>query len=224
MYDGEPVRLGGAVPGGGKARRSKSSSDSKRVFRPGSFLKKRRVRDIDLDCIFLDESGFMKTTFLQTILPRNGVFMPSLAMDPEIQPDSTLPCGLKRDEALELMYRDIKPEDFEMLSKLDESVPKTNIVEHSLIDRLPKMSPKECGSEECGVCLAAWSAKDTSVAQLPCKHSFHIECIGKWLTTCKNACPLCSAPIEKNSSSTGTSTSDNVIKEQQHHARTAVVA
>jgi len=112
--------------------------------------------------------------------------------------DVTLPCGLKQREVMDIMYRDIKPEDFEMLSKLDETLPKRDIVQKKSVDDLPKVSSESCDSKECGVCLSAWGANE-SVTQLPCQHVFHPVCIGRWLTQCKNACPLCSAAIDGSS-------------------------
>lgn len=110
--------------------------------------------------------------------------------------DPTLPCGLRQEEVLDIMFREIKPEDFELLSKLDESVPKRNTVQRSLVEDLPQVLARDCAVEECGVCLAQLPPK-VRVAKLPCQHAFHLECIGKWLTQCKNACPLCSAPIQR---------------------------
>jgi hypothetical protein len=33
------------------------------------------------------------------------------------------------------------------------------------------------------------------LVKLPCRHAFHSGCISRWLTQCKNTCPLCQAPI-----------------------------
>lgn len=109
--------------------------------------------------------------------------------------ETTLPCGLRQDEVLDLMYRDINPEDYEVLSKLDEAVPKTDIAERDLVAGLPKVRLQAGGADECGVCLAKLEA-NAQVSRLPCQHVFHPECIGKWLTQCKNSCPLCSLPID----------------------------
>lgn len=81
--------------------------------------------------------------------------------------DEVLPCGLKEREAIDLMYRDLGPEDFDMLSKLDENVPKRDTVRaEDLCGKLP-------------------------VAKVPKAHVFHQKCISKWLTECKNSCPIC---------------------------------
>mmetsp|Transcript_136589 Transcript_136589/g.240818 ORF Transcript_136589/g.240818 Transcript_136589/m.240818 type:complete len:527 (+) Transcript_136589:56-1636(+) len=109
--------------------------------------------------------------------------------------DMILPCGLFQEEVIELMYRDLSPEDFEKLSKLDERLPKRNTAHRNLVDRLPRMHAKDCNATECRVCLAELEP-NAIVVKLPCSHAFHPACISKWLTQCKNTCPLCSAPIE----------------------------
>merc|ERR1719345_476420 len=102
------------------------------------------------------------------------------------------------------MYRDINPEDFDKLSKLDERLPKRNIAQRDLVNQLPRVPAKDCGTTECSVCLAAF-APNQSVVKLPCSHAFHHTCISKWLTQCKNTCPLCSAPITATAPAAGSS-------------------
>jgi len=109
--------------------------------------------------------------------------------------DMILPCGLFQEEVIEIMYRDLKPEDFDMLNKLDERLPKKNIVQRNLVERLPRCLAADCGCSECGVCLAELDP-GARVVQLPCRHAFHPLCISRWLTQCKNTCPLCSALID----------------------------
>eukprot|EP00475_Leptophrys_vorax_P000792 TRINITY_DN10433_c0_g1_i1.p1 TRINITY_DN10433_c0_g1~~TRINITY_DN10433_c0_g1_i1.p1 ORF type:complete len:611 (-),score=112.27 TRINITY_DN10433_c0_g1_i1:441-2009(-) len=57
------------------------------------------------------------------------------------------------------------------------------------IDRnLLSKSVDKLGSQHCTICLEEWKLKDR-VTNLPCSHSFHKECIEKWLKgNCK--CPL----------------------------------
>eukprot|EP00428_Durinskia_dybowskii_P019745 CAMPEP_0170223072 /NCGR_PEP_ID=MMETSP0116_2-20130129/11233_1 /TAXON_ID=400756 /ORGANISM="Durinskia baltica, Strain CSIRO CS-38" /LENGTH=656 /DNA_ID=CAMNT_0010473769 /DNA_START=92 /DNA_END=2062 /DNA_ORIENTATION=+ len=117
------------------------------------------------------------------------------AGDDEDYQDVVLPCGLFQDEVIEIMYRDLKPEDFEMLNKLDEQLPKKNIVKRNLIDKLPRKLASDCDSTECGVCLAELEPA-SRVVNLPCNHAFHPACISRWLTQCKNTCPLCFVVID----------------------------
>jgi len=115
--------------------------------------------------------------------------------DPLGQRDLVLPCGLRQAEALDMMTRELTPEDFEALSKLDESLPKRDTVEQTAVDSLQRRLGRDCTEADCGVCLLPLDpAKEA--ACLPCKHAFHPACIGKWLTQCKNTCPLCSTPID----------------------------
>lgn len=108
-----------------------------------------------------------------------------------------LDCGLRQEQVIDLMYRDIKPEDFEILSKLDESLPKRNVVKQNFVDGLPRLLGRDCSSTECGVCLGGLDP-DSLVVELPCKHTFHDACITKWLTQCKNTCPICSSPVRSS--------------------------
>jgi len=94
-----------------------------------------------------------------------------------------------------LQYRDLRPEDFDLLSKLDEGVPRRGTAPPGLVERLPRMRARNCGSAECGVCLAAFSP-DLEVVRLPCRHAFHTECISRWLTEFRSTCPLCAAPVK----------------------------
>ncbi|XP_054265843.1 E3 ubiquitin-protein ligase RNF181-like [Macrosteles quadrilineatus] len=56
------------------------------------------------------------------------------------------------------------------------------------IDALPNITvSKEEG--ECTICLKPWETGD-SARQMPCKHTFHPQCILPWLEK-TNSCPLC---------------------------------
>mmetsp|Transcript_9540 Transcript_9540/g.21867 ORF Transcript_9540/g.21867 Transcript_9540/m.21867 type:complete len:453 (+) Transcript_9540:207-1565(+) len=118
--------------------------------------------------------------------------------------DMMLPCGLFQDEVIDIMYRDLTPEDFERLCKLDERLPKRNTLQRNTVERLTKLPARNCSSTECRVCLGEFDPA-SSVVQLPCNHAFHPACISKWLTQCKDTCPLCSAPIEPVSKEGGVS-------------------
>lgn len=122
--------------------------------------------------------------------------------------DYRLECNLFQEEVIDIMFRDLKPEDFEMLNKLDERLPKRNIVQRNLVERLPRCLAKDCACSECGVCLQELDSS-TRVVQLPCKHAFHPACISRWLTQCKNTCPLCSALIDPSQAATTGSSKDS---------------
>jgi len=131
--------------------------------------------------------------------------MPTLLTDGPRAPeglfclDRPLACGLSEEEALDLMSRELTPEDFEKLCKLDESVPRRNTAQKDLVERLPKVLGRDLaakGCSDCGICLLPLPTC-AFAKELPCKHAFHAACISKWLTQFKNTCPLCNAPIEK---------------------------
>mmetsp|Transcript_37128 Transcript_37128/g.106953 ORF Transcript_37128/g.106953 Transcript_37128/m.106953 type:complete len:313 (+) Transcript_37128:159-1097(+) len=94
-----------------------------------------------------------------------------------------------------LQYRDLRPEDFDLLCKLDEGVPKRGLAPSTLVEALPRCRASECGAGECGVCLARLPP-ETMLARLPCKHHFHVSCISRWLMECRSSCPLCAAPVD----------------------------
>jgi hypothetical protein len=136
----------------------------------------------------------------QPSLGRRGPMAQFRAADAEYH-DMVLPCGLFQDEVIELMYRDLSPEDFETLCKLDERLPKKNTAQRNLVDRLPRAIARDCGATECMVCLAEFEPT-SHVVKLPCRHAFHRACISKWLTQCKSTCPLCFLPIQLQGAAT----------------------
>lgn len=102
--------------------------------------------------------------------------------------------GRLRPELVRLQYRDLTPEDYELLSQLDEGLPKRGTASHSLVARLPSMPASDCSAACCQVCLSELSPR-SCVLQLPCSHAFHYECASKWLTQCRETCPVCSLSI-----------------------------
>lgn len=114
-----------------------------------------------------------------------------------------LPCGLFQHEVMDILHRDLTPEDFDMLNKLDERLPKRNIAQRSFVESLPQVAASAAGGAECGVCLQAIDPTVSArIVQLPCcRHAFHLHCISKWLTQCKNTCPFCSTLIDQTQAS-----------------------
>lgn len=93
-----------------------------------------------------------------------------------------------------LQYRDLRPEDFELLLKLDEGIPRRGTLPANFSAALPRCSAGTCGAKECGVCLQPLEP-ETTVSRLPCEHSFHPECISRWLTDFRSTCPLCTTQV-----------------------------
>lgn len=54
---------------------------------------------------------------------------------------------------------------------------------------------RSCGNQVCVVCLKGFEEGEL-VRQFPqCLHTFHADCIDKWLYSHSDCCPLCRSPI-----------------------------
>mmetsp|Transcript_139024 Transcript_139024/g.387781 ORF Transcript_139024/g.387781 Transcript_139024/m.387781 type:complete len:241 (-) Transcript_139024:212-934(-) len=89
-----------------------------------------------------------------------------------------------------LQFRDLTPEDYELLCELDKDIPRPGTLPQSIVDSLPRVLASECGSAECGVCLCELEPSSL-VVLLDCQHALHPSCASRWLTTCKGTCPIC---------------------------------
>lgn len=86
-------------------------------------------------------------------------------------------------------------------------------LEQSQIDSIPILKyKKDLGlieGTDCSVCLSEFE-DDESLRLLPkCSHAFHVPCIDTWLRSHKN-CPLCRAPIIKNTTAQTMGTTNDV--------------
>ncbi|XP_023332637.1 E3 ubiquitin-protein ligase RNF181 isoform X2 [Eurytemora carolleeae] len=72
------------------------------------------------------------------------------------------------------------------------------------IEKLETMevSKEETGSS-CPICLKGYEAGET-ISSLPCKHSFHANCLLPWLQK-TSSCPLCRAQLNNNVKNTSSS-------------------
>eukprot|EP00747_Dinoflagellata_sp_TGD_P094074 gnl/TRDRNA2_/TRDRNA2_165984_c0_seq1.p1 gnl/TRDRNA2_/TRDRNA2_165984_c0~~gnl/TRDRNA2_/TRDRNA2_165984_c0_seq1.p1 ORF type:complete len:497 (+),score=90.44 gnl/TRDRNA2_/TRDRNA2_165984_c0_seq1:66-1556(+) len=101
----------------------------------------------------------------------------------------------------QLQVRDIGPEDYELLGRLDE-----NIKPATLDGRRLKLFPTEMysapeedaaaqdkdagGQFTCGVCLVDFEEGEELRTLLPCGHKFHKDCIDYWLLERSTCCPV----------------------------------
>jgi len=93
-----------------------------------------------------------------------------------------------------LQYRNLRPEDFELLQLLDAALPARTCVQRSFVVRLPRFKACDVGVDKCLICLSDCE-KDDELTQLPCQHCFCTKCIEMWLTECRSHCPMCLAPV-----------------------------
>eukprot|EP00929_Paragymnodinium_shiwhaense_P117556 TRINITY_DN8831_c0_g1_i1.p1 TRINITY_DN8831_c0_g1~~TRINITY_DN8831_c0_g1_i1.p1 ORF type:complete len:428 (-),score=74.66 TRINITY_DN8831_c0_g1_i1:417-1700(-) len=116
-----------------------------------------------------------------------------------------LSCGLTHVEVFDLLSRDITPDDYEMLLRLDKAVAKS-VAPADVVEGLPSVCCSEFMGGSCGVCLTDFEEAE-DVATLRCKHFFHRPCISKWLSECRKTCPLCGEEAVAPSSSSSSSSS-----------------
>lgn len=96
---------------------------------------------------------------------------------------------------LDIQDRDITPEDYDVLMRLDDVVaPKT--LSEADIQRLStaKVTTRKAGNQ-CPVCLEAFRSEELYM-KLPCDHEFHKNCIEQWLFVNSNTCPLDGLPVK----------------------------
>eukprot|EP00931_Biecheleriopsis_adriatica_P112259 TRINITY_DN8685_c0_g1_i1.p1 TRINITY_DN8685_c0_g1~~TRINITY_DN8685_c0_g1_i1.p1 ORF type:complete len:334 (-),score=26.48 TRINITY_DN8685_c0_g1_i1:274-1275(-) len=144
----------------------------------------RRHRDRDRDCRRRRRSGRRRRSD-----SRRHRYSSSFAQAAAVDPSQRLPCGLTSIEVLDLLSREITPDDYELLLRLDKAVAKP-VASNESIEALPDISPKDFEGGDCAICLTPFKA-DSKVTAMLCKHHFHRECLVKWLSECRKTCPLC---------------------------------
>eukprot|EP00440_Ansanella_granifera_P042912 gb/GFBE01046525.1/.p1 GENE.gb/GFBE01046525.1/~~gb/GFBE01046525.1/.p1 ORF type:complete len:216 (+),score=17.77 gb/GFBE01046525.1/:1-648(+) len=133
----------------------------------------------------------------QPTRPSSGPDKPvSQPRQPRPSPPPVVPIAPRRisPELVRLQYRELSPDDYELLCLLDEAVPNRSTTPHSIIPQLQSMPASDAEATECRICLAKVGPR-SPVVRLPCAHSFHPDCVSKWLTQCKGTCPVCLQPV-----------------------------
>ena len=97
---------------------------------------------------------------------------------------------------INLQNRDLTPEDYELLLRLDERVaPKT--VTQDILDTFKTDVVTESEvNETCAVCIEAYQLGQER-KHLPCGHIFHQNCIDTWLKNSSLNCPLDGLSVEQ---------------------------
>lgn len=99
---------------------------------------------------------------------------------------------------INIQHRDLTPEDYELLLRLDESVaPKT--VDKSMLDNFKTdIADTNCVGDICPVCMDAYEIGQNRKF-LPCNHVFHSKCIDMWLENSSRNCPIDGLPVDEHS-------------------------
>jgi len=100
---------------------------------------------------------------------------------------------------ISLQHREITPEDYEYLSRLDELIKKKTVNDALLnkfkSEHVNQKLLEQLNGEVCGICLESY-VLDQNIKHLPCKHTFHSDCIDQWLKNQSHCCPLDNMSVE----------------------------
>lgn len=99
---------------------------------------------------------------------------------------------------INLQHRELTPEDYETLLRLDDTVaPKT--IDKSLLSELKTDTVTDAtAGDVCAVCMEIYELGQTRKF-LPCAHVFHAKCIDMWLENSSRNCPIDGLPIDDHS-------------------------
>ncbi|CAF1225363.1 unnamed protein product [Didymodactylos carnosus] len=100
---------------------------------------------------------------------------------------------------LEMQNRELSPEDYEMLCRLDERVERKT-VNNSVLDSLQTVCIENTNDyldEMCTICMEKYQLTQL-IKLLPCKHKFHQACIETWLKSFSPNCPLDNLPLQSS--------------------------
>lgn len=101
---------------------------------------------------------------------------------------------------ISLQHREITPEDYEYLSRLDELVKKKTVNDNILKNLKSELITADLlvhfDQDQCGICLDSY-VLDQVVKYLPCGHRFHSDCIDSWLRNQSTDCPLDKLSVDR---------------------------
>ena len=90
---------------------------------------------------------------------------------------------------INLQNRDLTPEDYDILLRLDERVKPKTLDKNTLNTFKTEPVSDDNKSEHCTVCMESYQLGQIRKI-LPCGHAFHTDCIEMWLKTSSLNCPL----------------------------------
>eukprot|EP00210_Caulerpa_lentillifera_P000885 g856.t1 len=99
--------------------------------------------------------------------------------------------------------RDFDGDDYEFLSRLDDSVESKKGADDQIINKIhlcpfnPQCSPRKPGTSvesRCPICLENFMPRD-ELRVMPCHHKYHRCCLDKWLKI-NAVCPICNMNVK----------------------------
>jgi len=108
----------------------------------------------------------------------------------DIPPGGTLSAELYQELMNELQHREITPEDYDLLLRLDDTVPKKDVLSAAEVANALAQRLAESTDDECPICASEFEPTEM-VAVLSCGHVYHSGCVQNWLTMGRNTCPMC---------------------------------
>ncbi|CAF3685580.1 unnamed protein product [Rotaria sp. Silwood1] len=93
-----------------------------------------------------------------------------------------------------MQNRDLSPEDYEMLLRLDERVQRKTI-NTNVLDTLETIDVNDKHlDDQCTICMEKYQ-DGQQLKLLPCTHIFHLNCIETYLKEFSIQCPLDNLPL-----------------------------
>ncbi|RMZ96677.1 E3 ubiquitin- ligase Zswim2-like [Brachionus plicatilis] len=96
---------------------------------------------------------------------------------------------------IQLQHREITPEDYEHLTRLDEFVRKKCLPDKILQNLKTEPVDDWMTGEKCGICYEEYEFGQLC-KYLPCGHMFHSDCVDSWLRQSVN-CPMDNLSVEE---------------------------
>lgn len=98
---------------------------------------------------------------------------------------------------ISLQHREMTPEDYDMLLRLDEGVAPKTVSTDLLHTFKTDIVGADCVGQECAVCMERYELEQKRKF-LPCGHAFHADCIDMWLNNSSMNCPLDGLPVDQS--------------------------
>lgn len=96
---------------------------------------------------------------------------------------------------MNIQHRDLTPEDYELLLRLDERVAPKTLSENKLNTFKTETIENNDDLEVCPICMELYEMGQVR-KYLPCQHAFHSSCIDAWLKNSSMNCPIDNLPID----------------------------